>query len=876
MADQVTKKTPRRHVTTACSSCRETKVKCDGGRPQCSNCVSRNKTCSYPVKEDKRKVSLRTAVELLANRVVQLTSLLEENGIQPPEIKAEDRDFLDEALRVLQVGSLPTNGTKSKSASRSAKGDSPAAGQAVSDATIPAEVFHSPSGANAPAFRDPIWLGDGTVNNPQLDVDYAMRPLSAHASDLNSPDWPWDVYGSSVLTMQSAQNPTTALYTNSVYDESANIMEHLQDQAIDTPEEEDTDLMKQLSHRLGALRLASDGKMRFFGGSSNMHLLERERSLDEEPEIRDVERDGQELLEKAGVGKAVPVDLEEHLTELYFRWHDTCFHAVDKDTYDDAKQRWRGGQQSSDFYSDVLSNAICAVGAAYEAKYHPTFTTYPRPLAEFFADRAKILLEIELDSPCIATSQALCVLTSHEIVCKRDTRAWLYSGTSMRLALDLGLHIEHVPYVQAGKMSPEEMDARQTAFWGSYIVNHLFSIYLGRPFTIDTAELTVEKPSLTLFRSSHSQASKLSSTTSTSASPADLPPNILRQANLQWILLCELIGPVSHDLYGNAKISKEDLQTTTSRITEQLFHWIDFLPAELKIDYSAHSSVHPAVPDPVPAPHPSILTLHLQYHQFLILLHRPWTARSSQPSRPQGRGHTHARAVCIEAALAIAKLLRRYEVLYTFRRMHSQVVHVILSAALIMIFASVERQSGTAQVRSPDAEGEHDIASQLAICFRALGELSQTFDNARSTRDFLFAVQKKWRGMNKGKNKNKNKNKNRNRSSDDSVEKKGRKRSVQNLHYDAEAEMEALSKKTRQDVSRNIVSTSQNQIHNIPDTNLGDGPTDLTFASDSQLMGYEWNENDMNMMLPMMLSDDMFQQQSLGGFDEFNLGGPVG
>ncbi len=63
-----------------------------------------------------------------------------------------------------------------------------------------------------------------------------------------------------------------------------------------------------------------------------------------------------------------------------------------------------------------------------EARHHPAFVTFPRTLAEFFADRAKALVEIELDHPCIATTQALAVLSSHEVGAKRDSRGWLYSG----------------------------------------------------------------------------------------------------------------------------------------------------------------------------------------------------------------------------------------------------------------------------------------------------------------------------------------------------------------------------------------------------------------------------------------------------------------
>jgi hypothetical protein len=76
----------------------------------------------------------------------------------------------------------------------------------------------------------------------------------------------------------------------------------------------------------------------------------------------------------------------------------------------------------------MLTGCRCAIGSAFEARYHPTFITFPKSLAEFFADRAKALLEIELDSPCVATVQALVIMSCHEGASNRDARGWLYSG----------------------------------------------------------------------------------------------------------------------------------------------------------------------------------------------------------------------------------------------------------------------------------------------------------------------------------------------------------------------------------------------------------------------------------------------------------------
>lgn len=56
--------------------------------------------------------------------------------------------------------------------------------------------------------------------------------------------------------------------------------------------------------------------------------------------------------------------------------------------------------------------------------------TFPKTLVEFFGDRAKSILETELESPSVATIQALVILSFHEIGNGKDTRGWLYSGKS--------------------------------------------------------------------------------------------------------------------------------------------------------------------------------------------------------------------------------------------------------------------------------------------------------------------------------------------------------------------------------------------------------------------------------------------------------------
>lgn len=202
-------------------------------------------------------------------------------------------------------------------------------------------------------------------------------------------------------------------------------------------------LIDQLSDRIGTLQVGAGGHIRYYGPTSNFNLAQLPF-----PDVftvrRTIRNDGKELLERLGLNKPISSALEDHLTKLYFIWQDPAQHVVNQHMFYLAKSRWEAGDESP-YYSESLQNALfvpsssidrvtntnccrCALGAAFETRHHPTLITFPRSLAEFFADRAKSLLEIELDNPCVATVQGLAVLSSHDIGCKRDSRGWLYSG----------------------------------------------------------------------------------------------------------------------------------------------------------------------------------------------------------------------------------------------------------------------------------------------------------------------------------------------------------------------------------------------------------------------------------------------------------------
>ena len=129
------------------------------------------------------------------------------------------------------------------------------------------------------------------------------------------------------------------------------------DSEIDEAERE---VIEQLSARMGTLKLASDGHLRYYGPTSNLNLVEVSSSSTQRPgpDVRSVRHDGQELLNHQRLGQPVDASLEDHLIELYFTWQNPSLYVVDRQMFNEARARWRNENDDTPFYSEVLANAM--------------------------------------------------------------------------------------------------------------------------------------------------------------------------------------------------------------------------------------------------------------------------------------------------------------------------------------------------------------------------------------------------------------------------------------------------------------------------------------------------------------------------------------
>ncbi|KAI0886377.1 fungal-specific transcription factor domain-containing protein [Annulohypoxylon maeteangense] len=430
----------------------------------------------------------------------------------------------------------------------------------------------------------------------------------------------------------------------------------------------------------------------------------------------------QAKLDDAGVGQKVPIELIRNLTDLYFTWQNPSLYIVDKKEFEKARESYVLYKRESTFYSEFLINALCAIGAAFNNTWYPG---YPFPLGEFFAKRAKALMDVELDTPRIATIQSLAVLSIHEASATRDTRGWILSGMAIRLAFDLGLHLNTKQYVEDGTMTTEEARARSVAFWGIIATDRMWGIYLGRPFhnTLDTVSVEIPTRSQSGQKLDRWMANGAFGNHSRGLVLPD-PTYILSE---RWQALYEIMSPLELTLYFKADINKVELVAFSQHTYDRLLAWKDELPKELVIDMETLDSTKHL---------PHVLMLHMQYALFIIILHRPWVAKKYiQPTPLFGSGPRHAREMCLRSAVDIAILIRAFEKQYSLQRANVLLVHIAFTAALILLYATVSEK---------DFDCQRELSTQLDMCCQALAELGNSFENAARTLDILLSVKRMW------------------------------------------------------------------------------------------------------------------------------------
>lgn len=357
----------RKHVTSACQPCRDSKIRCDGATPICGNCSKKEKECVYVKNDDKRRVSLRSAIDILADRVVVLTDTLTQHGVAVPQMNSQQEKTLSEICETLKI-SLPEVRGLNEGYTIPHEPNEPGLiesepditawqNSVVSNTQTLSAATSQPQGQAAHASGPLLLASDG-----QDTLSVSDGPLT----DGTPADWPWHVFESNAFLLSDSIG-------NDVFGNNLPNMQHTLDPVISIPtsypqeggsrevqssdEEHDSDLVHQVSARFGALRISSDGQLRYYGAATNYHLLEGSRH-DEDVELVTTKQEMLDRLEQAGLNQDVPAELENNLLDLYFAWHNPTHINIDRDTFMAARAEQEPSITGAGYCTDFLINAM--------------------------------------------------------------------------------------------------------------------------------------------------------------------------------------------------------------------------------------------------------------------------------------------------------------------------------------------------------------------------------------------------------------------------------------------------------------------------------------------------------------------------------------
>jgi hypothetical protein len=158
----------------------------------------------------------------------------------------------------------------------------------------------------------------------------------------------------------------------------------------------------------------------------------------------------------------------DHLISIYFTWQHSFFQNFPEKLFreDMAAGRTR-------YCSKVLVNAVCAAGSLLSPRPEARRDPNDASTADigFFDEAIRLLRETQVSS--IPTVAALFLLCHVECYRGHLGLVWNFCGQSVRMALDLNLHLrsDKTPSDDLSSETKIEERARMHAFWGCFIAD---------------------------------------------------------------------------------------------------------------------------------------------------------------------------------------------------------------------------------------------------------------------------------------------------------------------------------------------------------------------------------------------------------------------
>ncbi|PYH34892.1 uncharacterized protein BO87DRAFT_358019 [Aspergillus neoniger CBS 115656] len=470
------------------------------------------------------------------------------------------------------------------------------------------------------------------------------------------------------------------------------------------------DPIDDITDVLGGLSIGEGDQLRYFGSRSNLSFMERQganpftfrqnpnqplQPIDVDPEIR------------------------EELLDIYWNWQNPWQYLV----YQKEFLRSLEARLDDGYCTPLLLHSMLALAARYSD--NPKVRTVPNDSStagDGFSQKAQALLFEEIKAPRVSTVVAAAHLSLFEMAKDNEPSGWIYLGIAIRMAYNLGLHINPHLWVSSGSMTPDEAELRSIAWWGCYMIEKLFTVGIGRPSIIIERDIQVDFPS-NLADVEYGQWN--------GHSTSSISHSYLSYSITTFINTCQLLRLAARPLddiytpeYFVSLTEKKSIMTKTDIALTAFYN---NLPSVLRLP--------PTSSRPLP---PHMYCFHMHFYTLVILLHRPFIVIPSDngPSRRSiNESASTSLETCIKAAEKVTVLFRAYAKFFTLRKVSISVVDPARTAAFIHLFNMTSKDR---QMR--------DKSRQLFLeTLHYLEQMSIAWGWARRSVRALGLVSRKWR-----------------------------------------------------------------------------------------------------------------------------------
>ncbi|KAF6818769.1 transcription factor [Colletotrichum sojae] len=415
---------------------------------------------------------------------------------------------------------------------------------------------------------------------------------------------------------------------------------------------------------------------------------------------------------------------------LFFTWLYPLFMFIDREAF---LGDFEENPVDGDFCSPPLVYATAALGALMSGDPEV------RALSATFAATAQnILLTEGMDAPKPTSIQALLCCGFYDVGQRKISRGWLLAGMAFRMGQDIGfqrdptyLESEMGERSRAKSASPSpypfDTEFRRRVYWGCFLSDKIFSLYLGRPATMHETDgdmnisepLPNEPPIWDNWLSAHDLSSLKT------MRPDGDGPGLTPVFN-QEIELARII----HDMLSTTFAPKKQKDAKARRWTEislnklnaRLVAWHEALPADMRWKkWWTNKDVL----------QPNVAILHVLYHSTRICLNLPFLASVGPNPSISDETSNNPLAVsyriCKTAAESLSDVIQRFRGQHTLG--NAPILFVGGSVIAMNAIMVTLRHQGGGSGPAPSVKD-----TLLPFLYEALGELAPSWSLAGEAR----------------------------------------------------------------------------------------------------------------------------------------------